>query len=647
MHRFAGIRRNLETALGKVPVVGALKSENGFAMEIAVVIIMIMSLIGLSMLTTAMYQHQDADRTVPSNRAFDLAQCGVSYGKAWLAQDNIPGLDGEPNPKQYDGEVGSPASRFDVEVLLTSASHYTITSTGTYTQDENGTPRLYKRKLEETLTYSGGSHHFDAFTYVLFSKNGDIYMDGGWFAVNFGDLNINGNVYARNVTLRNYKVVAATGTVSVNGDVFCKTDSQGGGGTATLYSETIAAAYAGVKITGNLWTDGNVSVTTKTTAAAGARSEVQGTVSSRGSVTVGSTVAAFAGNTARVGGNVNANGNVNLSATSGFASGATSEVGGNVNAGGSVDLYAADTALAGSYAHVSGTINAIGTANIRSYCTVAAWPQSEAGAVNTNSTSLLRATSANIWGVGVGFNGAKVDGVWNAAGAHSEDTTWPFCWTSHGTEQWIGGVTAPAVQPVPEVVLPQPDWNWYRTTAIGQDGYGGVQHYYTGSSSYNIDTIRAEYDFASSGEVYYFDNDLTITNTYIDPSKKGVLVVNGDVNVGNEWQMNNLSEMQIIATGDISFATRNNMNWFGSYQKVFLYTNGTHIHGGTQRAGNVTYDLGWFRSITGQMTCTGSIITPSAGVGNVNHAITYYPPSVPVEAWPIPMPVSTFRELTP
>jgi len=154
--------------------------------------------------------------------------------------------------------------------------------------------------------------------------------------------------------------------------------------------------------------------------------------------------------------------------------------------------------------------------------------------------------------------------------------------------------------------------------------------------------INASPPSGSTNDVYYFDDDVTVTNFWVDTNKRGVIVCEGDVNINNVLQVNEGGEYQIIATGDITFDSNLTLNIFAN-DTMFLYTNGTHMHGGTQRAGNVSYKLGWFRDLHGQITCKGSIVTPIGGFLR-DARITYQSPNVPGEAWPIPFRVESFRE---
>lgn len=630
----ARIRKNSATVPKRQPTRGALKAEHGFAMVITIFIVIIFSLLGLSMMMMALYQVKDADRTKPSNRAFDLAQCGLAYGRTWLAQDNIPPGNTFPNSDNLGEKVmGSPDSKFITYVWRdTSPPYYKIRSTGTYTVLEGSESRNYARTLEERVRYSGLEGYFDCFNYLMFSKNGDINMDAGWLAANYTNMRIDGNMYAKNVTLWNNKLVAAGGTLTVNGDVYAVSD-------ATLYANTGVLAYSGVNVNGSLTTGSNATVWGRTAVAAGADAYVKNDVNAKGSATVKAEVLAAAAASAKVGGNVNATGNILVRGYAGALAASTARVSGDAYAGGNVAVQAQDGFVTSTRATVVGDVKAVVQANMSS--TSSTWSNLQArvnGNVRCNGGSAL-----NAYGWWPADAEVRIDGQWQHTTPRSV-TSNSGSSVHYGSESTTSpNLSAPTVKAVPDVDLPQPDFNWYRTMAISQ----GESHYNNGlpagSGPYTVTSINATVDRGSTGEVYYYDDDLIVSNVIINTSRKGVIVVDGDFTLMNSLQVNGNAEYQVIATGDITFNTSMTLT-INPTDTLFLYTNGTHKHEGTQRFGNVKYDLGWFRNISGQITCTGNIQTDSAGLWNTP-IIKYKAPNVPVEAWPIPMEILRFREL--
>jgi hypothetical protein len=632
MVRLADTRRDSVASRGRRLLEKLRTSDKGFAMVLTLFVIIIISMLALSMMMVAAYQYKDASRTKPSTRAFDLAQAGISYGCSYLAQDNVP----DPAWNSSDQTLGATGSKFNVTVTTEApaSSHiYKIVSSGTYTSKEGtGVNRDYVRRLEERVQYGGSQGHFDAFNnYVLFSKNGDISMSGGWNFVNASNLTVDGSIYGKDVTVYNHKTALAGGTISVTGNVYAT-------GDVSLSADSTVAAYSGVNIGGSVRSGGSTTVYSKVAFVAGAGVSVGKDIDAAESVTVQSDVGAASGGGASVGGAVNALGDVLVRAYAGALADSGATVSGEVKSGGSVNVQAQDGFVTGTTAS-TGKITAVVDANVSAQSSTWSGLQATTGAISCNGSSSLYSDSW--WAAGAAYSKVNV-GTWTYGGTRGwhegNDYFAHDGRISKGAESHSNpGNTAPTIQTVPDVELPEPDWNWYRTMAVAQG------HSHIGAGPYTNQNITANPDHGSSGEIYYYDDDVTTTNLIINPSTKGVIVCKGDVTVSTTLQINSGAEYQIICTGDIKFETSLNLNIFAN-DTVFFYTDGTHMHGGTKRNGDVTYDLGWFRDLYGQITCAGNINTPMAGFIR-DALIRYKAPSVPVAAWPIPMSVLTFREL--
>ena len=603
MVRLADTRRDSVASRGRRLLEKLRTSDKGFAMVLTLFVIIIISMLALTMLMVAAYQYKDANRTKPSTRAFDLAQAGISYGCSYLAQDNVP----DPGWNSSDQTLGAMGS-FNVTVTTEApaSSHiYKIVSSGTYTSKEGtGLDRKYVRWLEERVQYGGSQGHFDAFNnYVLFSKNGDISMSGGWDFVTASNLTVDGNIYAKNVTIYNQKKAFAGGTISVTGNVYAT-------GDVSLKAESVVAAYAGVNVGGSVRSTGSTQLYSKVAAGAGAGVSVDGAINALGDVLVRAYAGAVADSGATVSGEVKSGGSVNVQAQDGFVTATTAS---------------------------TGKITAVGDTNVSAQSSTWSGLQANTGDISCNGSSSLYSDSW--YSFGAAFSKVNV-GTWTYGGTRGwHEGGFPHDGhISKGTESHSNpGNTAPTIQKVPDVELPEPDWNLYRTMAVAQG------HSHIGAGPYTNQNITASPDHGSSGEIYYYDDDVTTTNLIINPSTKGVIVCKGDVTVSTTLQVNSGAEYQIICTGDIKFETSLTLNIFAN-DTVFFYTDGTHMHDGTKRNGDVTYDLGWFRDLYGQITCAGNINTPMDGFIR-DALIRYKAPSVLVDAWPIPMSVLTFREL--
>lgn len=620
-------------------------SEEGFALVVTLFTILIMSILGIMLVTVAAYQWKDADRTRPSNRALDVADSGLSWAAAYLAKDGAVPY----GPTETNVETGS---KFRVTIVADPGPpYYKITSTGTFTAKEDGLDRDYSRTLEQRIRFRGGQGYFDAFKYVMFSKEGNITQDTGWLGGTGTGVTINGSLFAGarrdedgdiidggNVVLKDEKLVAAVGVLTINGNVFAEDKV-----TMRSRSGFLAGAYDSVD--GNVISGNDVDIRATTAVMAGATFTVGGNIDAGGDVFLQSTCTAAADSAVTVGGTVNAGGDVTLRGTSSFFTSADTVVNGDANSDRDVTLYASDDALAGSDARVKNTIRAVRDVNLSSYCgAVAAWPDARAGNVYANRNSSLSATSYNTWIGHIGLQTVHVDNTWQYGVTRGWTVNWPGSISVDNEVHLNPGYGGPTVADVPDVELPQPDWDWYKNEAIKQGNYfAGDGDPFNGTPytpPANQFTIGGD---PSSIWVAFINDDLRLNNIIFTPNKKGVIVCVGDVTVNQALQFQTGCEYQVIAKGDITHSSWLTFNPWAN-DTVFLYTNGEHDHNNDGHAGDVKYDMGWMRDLQGQITCRGDISAPVSGPAR-NCTITYKAPSVPVEAWPIPFDVLSFREL--
>lgn len=623
----------------------ARRAEDGFAVALVLFVMIIMALFSLSLLTVAAYQYQDADRTRPSNRAFDLADCGLSYAHAFLARDGVVPSGTPPSGGYSSGSIqmGAADSTFSVTIeKLAQAYRYKVVSTGTYQATERGAARNYSRTLEEVVEYRGTLGHFDAFNYVMYSEAGSVSLNTGWLALNGTGLTVDGNIHAGNdITLSDRKT-AAVGRIQINGNLEAGDD-------VTLESRTGVIAAANDAVAGSITAGGDVSVSAETGALAGSSWTVSGSVNAGGNVALRASVGGAAGATVSVAQNVgtalNAGGSVTGRAEAWIAAGPQVNVGNssqasNVNANGGVTLISDDGAAAGSRARVYGSVLARGDTNLRSSGDFLADPETRVyGHVKNNGHSTLYSHA------GLSSATVRIGGDWQ----HGGGCTWDENWLGN---IYVGGTHSDTnpnigqapVAPVPDVSMPRPDWDWYRTMAIAQG------HYYAGDGNPSNESHVVVDNFTIDGDpssmwVAYVADDLVLNNVIWNVQKKGVIVCEGDVTVQHEVQFQANCEYQVIARGNVTHASRLTMNP-NANDVVFIYTDGTHDHLPADGipSGNVTYDLGWMRDLQGQITATGNISAPVSGIARDAH-ISYKSPSVPVEAWPIPFKVHSFREL--
>lgn len=209
------------------------RQEEGFALPMVLFIITILAVLGATSLTMAIYSMLNAQGSLPSAKAFDSAESGLSVAHSMLARDLIPDVGQE----DILGSIES-NSLYSVDVVPDPSSpEWKITSTGTYTDSDGN---VYRRTLEEKITFAGTQKFFNALEYVLFAKNGNINITAGTIA-GWNTFRVNGSIYAKNITLYNNKILLGAGDLYVNGNVYATNDA-----TLRAFTGFIAASWTRV-----------------------------------------------------------------------------------------------------------------------------------------------------------------------------------------------------------------------------------------------------------------------------------------------------------------------------------------------------------------------------------------------------------------
>jgi hypothetical protein len=235
--------------------------------------------------------------------------------------------------------------------------------------------------------------------------------------------------------------------------------------------------------------------------------------------------------------------------------------------------------------------------------------------------------------------------------APTASTPWKFLGIKFGGYITIGGITKKmdsSTGSVPEVALPEPDFDWYRAQAKIQDlhAYGDDgQHYYGTGDLTNGTKVLGTVDIQNTDNLYngwicFCEGNLTINNTTLKPNTKGVFVAMGDVTINSGWWLQGNTEYQVIATGKVTYKSGLDAS-LNPTDTIFIYS-GYESKTDTDYA--VTYQLNWFRDIKGQITAKGSIYTPDGNWGLIQDVgITYKRPSVPVAGFPMPFTVKSWK----
>ena len=650
MYRSARVKSKAAIEGDTLLMRGFSGAEDGFAVAMVLFIIIIISLLGVAMLTVAAYQMRDADRTLPSNRAYDLADSGLSYAHAYLSQGN-PVPDPTDDPDHYDSgsvEMGGADSTFDVKIYLATDSgdkvmpyQYRIESTGSYRENEGSASRTYNRKLEEVISFRGTLGNFDAFNYCMYSDKGDVTLDTGTTADDAtGSLIVDGDIYAgRDVYLIDQKADRAAGSLTVNGDVFAGQDF-------VALPESNNMSTANDSVSGNVTAGRDVTIAAKSNIDwydEGANFTLGGSINSGGNVSL--TNYSYGGVIANVkvaqnaNTSVNAKGNVNIEnycAAVCFThvcvgnEGAASDI----NADGDVRLWGKSVWLAIPWVTVYGSIYAKGATRLVSIPIAVgksgAWVDVY-GDVKNNGFAKLSAVGEGGWGPPPQY--VWVHGMWqHPPGCLMEGNV--FFGEHLNVNPNVGD--AP-VQGLPYVEMPEPDWDWFRTAAIAQG------RYYTGDQTFT--NVDINYD-PSSLWVMYVAGDVTITNVNQDNINVNCAIVcEGDFKVTGAVNMTEGSKYQVIGRGNISHANSGSTEEYVS-DTIFLYTDGSYDSDGDGWSGDVTFDLAWFDDVKGQIAAKGNISAPMDTYAEKSKVrISQFSPILPAGGWLIPVDVLRFREL--
>ncbi len=502
-------------------------------MVMVLFIISMLAVLGATAMIMALYSLMNAQGLMASGKAFDAAESGISAAHAELSRELVP-VSGKTIPEDPD-DPRLDANPYFIATIensdpLNGSKDWTITSTGTYTNDDGTT---FTRKLEEKVAFAGTDKYFDALNYVLFSESGTIYLDSGGL-LGYTDFKVNGNVYGRNLDFLNEKLILGFGVgLQINGNVYARDYCH-------LRAFSGIAASSAVRVTGG----------------------------------------------------------------SSFDSAQFEALGEGVFAGGEIDLDAETWLLASSYITIDGNCIAGGdldTADI------------------DNPISIF---------------GIKLGGYLTILGTRSE---------------YQGSSI------VPEVVLPEPDWDWYRAQAKIQDvwaednGYS-EKHYFSsddsaqywnssngGTATPDPIEINESTQALFNGWICFSEGNLLIDSTDLKANTKGVFVALGDVTINSGWWMEENCEYQVIAQGKVRFSSGIDWN-LSPMDTLFIYSG----YNGSDYA--VDYPLQFFKDILGQITAKGSIMLRDADLSLwTGTGITYRRPSVPVAGFPIPFQVKSWK----
>ncbi len=182
--------------------------EKGFAMVMVLFSVTLLTIIGALALIISVSSLQAAVNMKPEDRAFQIAEDGLSIAHARLT-DNLVNT----NPYAFDGT--SQGGDFSVTITGTTP-YFNIVSSASYTSGG----ATYRRKLSENVTWYG-DQAFDAMRNYLFYAHHNINISVGQLLRAGVPITFNGNMRATNMVNGNLAAAVSLlgGGFTINGKV--------------------------------------------------------------------------------------------------------------------------------------------------------------------------------------------------------------------------------------------------------------------------------------------------------------------------------------------------------------------------------------------------------------------------------------------
>ena len=184
-------------------------SEEGFAMVVVLIALLMLSVLGAASLLLMVSSLKGVANTKPEDRAFQIAESALYVAHAKIANEEVGDV-----VLEADGEILG--GNYSIAITPVVGTYdYIVTSESSYLQ--GGT--TYRRKLQETVTYSS-VQAFDAMKNYLFYAGNNITITADE-TINLGfPIEINGDMRAEgNVNITTAPDISFGTALTVNGDV--------------------------------------------------------------------------------------------------------------------------------------------------------------------------------------------------------------------------------------------------------------------------------------------------------------------------------------------------------------------------------------------------------------------------------------------
>lgn len=184
-----------------------LSGEGGFALVMVLMAVSVLSIIGALALITSLASLEGAVNMKPEDRAFQIAEDGLSIAHAHLT-DNLV----DTSPYTFSGS--SQGGDYNVTITGTTP-FFNVVSSSSYTSGGD----TYRRKLSENVTWYG-DQAFDAMRNYLFYAHHNVNIDVGSLLRVGVPMIFNGSMRATNVvSIQLVSLLAGGSGVTVNGRV--------------------------------------------------------------------------------------------------------------------------------------------------------------------------------------------------------------------------------------------------------------------------------------------------------------------------------------------------------------------------------------------------------------------------------------------
>jgi hypothetical protein len=303
-------------------------------------------------------------------------------------------------------------------------------------------------------------------------------------------------------------------------------------------------------------------------------------------------------------------------------------INGNMRAQRNVNIDSNPGISIGDCLIVNGNVEGKGAVNITSRCKYAGYSsQKYNGNIQSNGTVTLHAVKQSWWLLFFEIVGRGR--IYTYPANNIKCGSLSLIPDSDGQGLYINSVNTQGWHSLPEVYLPEPDFEYYKSIAKQQGNY------YVGNKSFtgNLGSIST-----SSISVYYATGDISMAGDFKfdQPNMTGIFVCEGNFNATSAklWFSEN-SKFQAVAKGDCNFDCEWDFFTFGGTSDQFFFSAGN----------DANINMGMFSGLKLSVNAQRDINLVSNNIFStpvVNPNPSF---AVDVRGWPIDLTVRSWKEL--